>query len=135
MVVLDCSVTMACLFEDEASEASERLLEALADGAVAHVPQLWPLEVSNVLLVAERRGRISAAESAAFWEALRGLRIEVDEQTATRAPETILHLARHYGLSTYDAAYLELAMRRGLPLATHDRKLATAATAAGVLPW
>lgn len=135
MVVLDCSMTMACLFEDEVSEQSEALLEAMAEGSVAYVPQLWSLEVSNVLLVAERRGRISAAQSAAFWEALRALPIETDEQTAGRASETTLHLARHYGLSAYDAAYLELAIRRSLPLATHDRKLAGAADAAGVRRW
>ncbi len=131
-LVLDCSVALAWLFEDEACDHSESALQAVAGGAVAWVPSIWPLEVSNVLLVGERRGRITAAQSAAFWQVLDGFDIRVDPQTAQQASQATLHLARQHGLSSYDAAYLELAMRMGAHLLTLDKKLQVAMADCGV---
>jgi predicted nucleic acid-binding protein len=129
--VLDTSVAVSWFFDDETGEYTAAVLESLTDwGAV--VPSLWPLEVANVLLVAERRKRCSEAEAVRFIELLESLPITTDEATASRALYQTYQLAREYGLSSYDAAYLELAMRLGLPLATMDRQLADAAIRAGV---
>ena len=129
--VLDTSVAVSWFFDDEAGEYTAAVLERLADCRVV-VPSLWPLEVANVLLVAERRKRCSEAEAVRFIELLESLPITTDDATAQRAMHQTYQLAREYGLTSYDAAYLELAMRLGLPLATMDRQLADAATRAGV---
>ncbi|HLS14709.1 MAG TPA: type II toxin-antitoxin system VapC family toxin [Beutenbergiaceae bacterium] len=127
--VLDTSVTMAWCFADESTPATEALLDQLVEQE-AWVPPLWHLEVVNVLLVAERRGRLSQAQSERFLELLAALPI----RTADSSPEAaqLLGLGRHHRLSAYDAAYLALAGRHGLPLATGDRGLAEACQAAGV---
>ncbi len=129
--VLDTSVAVSWFFDDEAGEYPAAVLESLADCG-AMVPSLWSLEVANVLLVAERRNRCSEAEAVRFIELLESLPITTDDATAHRALHQTYQLAREYGLTSYDAAYLELAMRLGLPLATMDRQLAEAATRAGV---
>jgi len=129
--VLDTSVAVSWFFEDEAGEYNAAVLESLT-GWEAVVPSLWQLEVANVLLVAEWRGRCSEAEAVRFIELLESLPIVTDDDTARRALHGTYQLAREYGLSAYDAAYLELAMRTGSPLATLDRQLADAATKAGV---
>lgn len=129
--VLDNSVVMVWGFEDEADPYAETLLDSMPT-ARAHVPNLWPLEVANVLLVGERRRRITAADTARFLSLLDSFPIAVDDETTARAWVETLALARAQNLSAYDAAYLELAMRRGLPLATLDDKLKAAATAVGV---
>ena len=129
--VLDASVAAAWFFEDEAEAYTAAVLESLTDWE-AVVPSLWPLEVANVLLVAERRKRCSEAEAVRFVELLESLPITTDDDTARRALNRTYQLAREYGLTSYDAAYLELAMRLGVPLATMDRQLADAATNAGV---
>lgn len=129
--VLDCSATMAWCFEDEASSEADAALDALVDGQ-AIVPGIWSLEVANVLTVAERRGRVTAAEVSRFVDLLLGLPIVTDAETSSRALGDILMLARTYELSAYDAAYLELAMRLGVGLVTKDRSLANAAARAGV---
>jgi predicted nucleic acid-binding protein len=129
--VLDCSVVVAWCIDDEAAPATDALLELARDQG-AWVPGLWPLELANVLLQGTRRGRLSAAEADARLEILRTLPIQVDEETAGRAWREILALARAQALTTYDAAYLELALRRGLPLATKDRALREAAERSGV---
>jgi predicted nucleic acid-binding protein len=98
----------------------------------AYVPNLWPLEVANALLVGERRGRTTPADTARFLAILGTFPIAVDDETATRAWVETMHLARAHVLSAYDSSYLELAMRLGLPLATLDDKLKTAANAVGV---
>lgn len=100
--------------------------------AVAIVPSLWPLEVANALLMGERRKRATEAKMTAFLNLLAALPISVDDDTAGRAWQSSLHLARSHRLSVYDAAYLELSIRERLPLATLDDHLAAAATAAGV---
>ena len=129
--VLDCSIAVAWCFEDEAGPDTDALLERVRDeGAV--VPVLWHLELGNVLLQAERRGRMGAADLTARLELIGDLPIATDDETAARARREILALARAEALTTYDAAYLELAMRRGLALATKDRALRSAAGRAGV---
>lgn len=130
-LVLDCSVAMSWCFEEEASDHADRVLDALEEGE-AFVPSVWPLEVANVLVVAERRGRLKVGESARFLELLQSLPIFVEEVSLPRATGAVLSLARELDLSVYDASYLELAMRSGVALATHDQALAKAADAAGV---
>lgn len=135
LLVLDCSITASWLFEDEISTYAETVLDGLASGFQAMVPALWPLEVTNVLLVGERRKRIREVHSTVFWETLKSLPIQIDAHTHKRASDTTISLGREYGLSAYDAAYLELALRHAAPLATLDKKLVKAANKAGVKRW
>jgi len=130
--VLDCSVTMPWCFDDEATAYTNGVRDRLAD-VRAVVPSLWPLEVANATIVGERRKRLDEARSQRFITLLESLPIIVDDETGHRAFGDIVHLARAHQLSAYDAAYLELAIRRGLPLATLDDKLKAAAKAVGVL--
>lgn len=130
--VLDCSATLPWVFADEASPAADALLDQLVLGEQAWVPALWHLELGNVLLGAKRRSRIDQAGIEAFLSRLAVYDIAVDDQTMERAWQKTFDLALQHGLSTYDASYLELALRRGLPLATLDRQLAAAARASGV---
>jgi predicted nucleic acid-binding protein len=130
--VIDASSVLAWCFEDAGGPAADALLDKVAaDGAA--VPGLWSLEVANGLVTGERRGRITPAESATFVAMLEELPIAADPASGARARHETLSLAREHRLSAYDAAYLELAMRQGLPLATGDRALAAAATRAGVV--
>ena len=124
--VLDCSVAVAWLFEDEATPATDALLDQLADDT-ALAPLHWRLEVGNVLAQAERRGRITPAQVAASVAFVSNLPIDIDAETDRRALREVLALARSAGLTTYDGAYLELALRRGVPLATQDKALVRAA--------
>jgi predicted nucleic acid-binding protein len=130
-MVLDTSIAIAWCIEDETSPVLDLLLEDVRDGG-ASVPQLWPVEVGNVLLKAVRRGRLSPADMAVRLELLQALPISVDDQTAALGLRDIVMLARAETLSTYDAAYLELSMRLGVPLATRDRQLRDAAARNGV---
>ena len=129
--VLDGSVTMVWGFEDEADDYAEAILGRMPD-LQAHVPSLWSLEVANALLVGERRRRITPADTARFLAILAAFPITVDEETVAHAWADTMHLARAHNLSSYDASYLELAIRLGLPLAAQDGKLKTAAEAVGV---
>lgn len=130
-VVLDASVALAWAFEHERDRASLEALERLrTDEAV--VASLWPLEVTNGLLAAERRGRITAADARRFIQLVRSLPIIVDPVARVRAFEATTALARKHGLTSYDAAYLELAARLGVPLLTLDGDLRAAADAEGV---
>ena len=129
--VLDCSIAAAWFFEDEARPETDHLLEHLRDGG-ALVPNLWHLEVGNVLIQAEKRGRITTAQISVRLELLANLPIVTDTETNLRAFREILTLARSQVLTTYDAAYLELAIRRGIPLATQDKALVRAAKASNV---
>lgn len=128
--VLDGSVTMVWGFEDETDAYAVAVLERMPD-LRAHVPSHWPLEVANALIVGERR-RIKPADAARFLAILEGFPIAVDDETAARAWSDTMHLSRAHNLSSYDAAYLELAIRLGLPLAALDGKLKAAAAAVGV---
>jgi len=130
-LVVDCSVAVAWCFEDEASAAVDAILERVRDEG-ALVPALWHLELGNVLVQAERRGRLTAADTTTHLELIATLPILTDGETPERALREVLTLARAEGLTTYDAAYLELAMRKGLPLASKDRALVAAADRAGI---
>lgn len=129
---LDCSVAMTWFFEHDASPETDKLLDMLAGGDAAVVPQHWWLEVTNVLLAAETGRKKKAAESAEFLALLGKLAIELDAETALYAGSTTIALGRKYRLTSYDAAYLELAMRRGVALASLDKNLRNAAVAEGV---
>jgi predicted nucleic acid-binding protein len=131
MFVVDNSVVMAWCFEDEASTYSEGVLDRLRE-TQAVVPAIWPLEVANVLLIAERRDRLNEAQSARFAELVQGLPILVEEADIKRILGPVLAVGRAHRLSAYDAAYLELAARQGLALATQDSRLRKAAGNAGV---
>lgn len=126
MFVLDCSITVAWLFEDESTPQTDELLDRLKDSG-ALVPALWRLELGNVLTRAERLKRITAAQIADYLDLLDRSPIVTDTETESRAFREILTLARSEGLTTYDAAYLELAVRRRLSLATLDKELIRAA--------
>lgn len=130
-LVLDSSMAVAWSFEDETNDDADRVLAELSKKR-AVVPLLWFLEVANALLVGERRQRSTQADTAKWTAMLAGLPIRVDDQTNSHAWTTTLGLARHHGLTVYDAAYLELAIRLGLPLATLDAQLRAAAKSAGV---
>lgn len=124
--VLDCSVAATWLFPDQGTPETDALLDRLkAEGAL--VPGVWHLEIGNVLVRAERMKRIAKSKVAAYLHLLQRLAIVTDSETDERALRETFLLARECGLSTYDAAYLELAMRRGVQLATLDRALIRAA--------
>jgi predicted nucleic acid-binding protein len=127
--VVDASVTLAWCFEDEATPHTEAILDRLIDDT-AIVPALWELEVSNVLLIAERRSRLTEAQSARFVALLGQLPIHVDSASVEMG--AVLAAGRHYSLTAYDAAYLVLAEREGVALATTDASLRNAAKGAGV---
>ena len=129
--VLDASVTLAWAFEDEGGEYADAVLNSLRDDE-AITTSLWPVEISNGLLVAERKGRIDATSSARFARLLLTLPVIVEPLDRRRVFETIQPLARRYGLSAYDAHYLELSVRWAVPLATLDGKLMAAAEAEGI---
>lgn len=129
--VVDTSTTMTWCFNDEMTPATDALLDQVqAMGAI--VPAVWSLEVANALLVAERRRRVTAYEATRLAQLLQSLPIIIDADGAANVFGAVLALAREHTLSSYDASYLELAMRQGLPLATQDTRLRTAATRAGV---
>jgi predicted nucleic acid-binding protein len=130
-LVIDLSAALSWCFEDEASPKSDALFEQVRDHG-ARVPGLWHLEVANVLLQAEKRGRITAADVVMRLDLIAELPITTDDETIARAWREILALARAEGLTTYDATYLELAIRRGLPLVTKDAALIAAAGQRGV---
>ena len=129
--VLDASVTVAWCFDDESTPAAWALLDRLRT-TPGHVPALWELEIGNILLGAERRRRITQARAALFLGILGELDIRVDPDLPGRAFRDVLPLARAQRLTTYDATYLELAMRLGLPLASKDAALVRAAHAVRV---
>lgn len=129
--VVDASVTMAWCFEEETTPYTESILDRLVDEA-AMVPAIWPLEVANILVIGERRQRVTTAQVTRFVQQLGNLPITVDTQAIAGAWGPVLSLARTQGLSAYDAAYLELAMRQGFPLATNDARLSEAAARVGV---
>lgn len=131
-LVLDCSVALTWCFDDEASAEGDAVLDRVRDEG-ALVPALWHLEVANVLVQAERRKRLTRDELATFLALLAQLPIMIDDETARRAWHEISDIARSEGLSAYDAAYLELAARRALPLATKDRALSDAAARLGIV--
>jgi len=129
--VVDASVTLSWYFPDEATDHTDALRERLLSDAL-HVPAHWSLEVTNALLTARRRGSIKPRELKNILGDLSQLADEVDTHTDRMAWSATVALAEKHGLTTYDAAYLELALRKALPLATLDEALAAAARKAGV---
>jgi predicted nucleic acid-binding protein len=132
--VLDSSVSLAWYFKDEADPYADRVA-ARFPSVSAVVPGIWPLEVANAVVMGERRKRSTEAQATTWLGYLSSLPILVDDETNVRAWGDVVSLARRHHLSTYDAAYLELALRRGLPLATLDDKLQAAAQAVGVADY
>jgi len=131
--VLDASVAVAWCFEDEATKLTEGVLDLLSAGAEALVPSIWPVEIANALLVAERRNRIALAQVTAILQKIARFPIAVMPIESAHAFDHILPLARQQSLSGYDAAYLELALRQGLSLATLDEQLRRAAKKTGIV--
>ena len=129
--VLDASVALAWCFADETTPATDAVLDRLTSEEAA-APVLWRLEVANALAMAERRGRLSAAGLTRSVALLQQLAVVIDDEASERAFRELLDLARSEQLTVYDAAYLELALRLGLPLATTDARLRGAATRLGV---
>jgi predicted nucleic acid-binding protein len=131
-LVLDASVALAWCFPDESSAGAERLLDSMADGSKAIVPAIWPFEIANALLTAERRKRLSMAQVTSTLKELALLPITIDGVQVESVFGEVLAVARQGQLTEYDAAYLELALREALPLATLDDTLRRAARNAGV---
>lgn len=129
--VLDASVAMPWCFEDETNKYAEAVLDRL-DHVSAIVPSFWRLETANALVIAERRGRITRAKSMQMADILLNLPILDDVESVLNGLKTVLDLARQFGLTAYDAAYLELAMRLDLPISTLDQSLIKAAKSSGV---
>ena len=128
--VLDASVTLAWCLRDEGGDYPARVLEALRDGE-AVAPVLWPLEVTNGLMVAERRGRLTPGDASRASHLIRSLPVAIDPLERRTTFEGTHRLARAHRLSSYDASYLELALRLGVPLATLDAPLRAAAESEG----
>jgi len=131
MFVVDASVTLAWVFEDEANIEADAVLDRL-EREVALAPAHWPLEVANALRTAERRGRLDATDLPRLRALLAGLPVEIAPVEVTTAIGGVLDAARVYDLTSYDAAYLHLAAVRAVPLATIDLRLRAACVRAGV---
>lgn len=124
--VVDNSVVMSWCFKDETNEYADAVLDLLCE-TTAFVPSIWPLEVVNVLVTAERRGRLSEADTVRFITLLSQLPIHVEQERPERIMKDLTALAREHNLSSYDASYLDLSMKRGLSIATLDARLIEAA--------
>ena len=129
--VLDASVTLAWFHQDEQTPATDELLVRAPTSGI-WVPSHWPVEVANAFQQGVRRGRITIAHRDAALTSLASLPVAVDPETGIHAWAQTLELSTRFRLTVYDAAYLELAIRRGLPLATLDGALRAAASSAGV---
>lgn len=134
-VVLDCSTTIAYFFKDETSNYVDAALEMLAEKGRALVPPIWPLEVVNTFLSAERRKRLSKAETEKIFLILETLPIELTQYPNLQTVRDVQAIARKHTLSAYDASYLELAQRENAPLITLDKKLKQAAVKADIALW
>jgi predicted nucleic acid-binding protein len=130
--VVDGSVALAWCFIDEHTQPVMDLLDRVTETG-AFAPSLWPLETLNGLLMAERRRRVDSGHRQRLAEFLRALPVTLDSETAEHAWTTTAQLADRHRLSAYDASYLELALRRKLPLATLDKDLINAAKASGTI--
>jgi predicted nucleic acid-binding protein len=129
---VDASVGFAWVYQGQATSETDRLLNEVAKGAAVIVPALWFLEMANVLLIAQRRHRMTTIQRKAALEKLVDMQFTVDEEGTRNAFGKISELAEKYGLTIYDAAYLEVALRRSLPLASRDETLRGAAKQCGL---
>jgi predicted nucleic acid-binding protein len=127
--IVDASFALAWVLKDEATAATDKVLDSLGRGSKAFVPALWHWEIANALLSVEWRKRATKAEVGRHMTLLQSYPIEIDEAAVNRAWTATHLLAQQYRLTSYDAAYLELAIRRGLPLASLDADLQAAAKA------
>ena len=130
--VVDASVALCWYFEGQATAYTEAVFECLARGNQALVPAVWPLEMVNGLVVAWRHKSIRSEQLEDLVADLRDLPLEVDSQGSERAYSSIFRISRQHQLSSYDAAYLDLALFQGLPLATLDKNLRAAARRSGI---
>ncbi len=130
-IVIDASVALAWCFPDEASDYADFVLLAVENQTVI-VPSIWAVEITNALLVGQRRKRIRQPEVRRFIELLKDLSVVEDRQAFADSVSNVLPLAREYDLSAYDAAYLDVAVRHEMPLATLDGALQKACTLAGI---
>jgi predicted nucleic acid-binding protein len=133
--VVDASVAIAWVHPAQATDATRAMLGYVRQGAVIHVPALWPLEVANALLVLSRRHKLTEAERRAALGWIERLSFTTDHEMSAIAFRRLSDLAGEHALSVYDAAYLELALRRGLPLACKDGPLREAAAKCGIDTW
>jgi len=130
--VVDSSATVPWCFSDEATPETEALLERLRSGDQAIVPAHWPTEVMNALVMGVRRQRLTFSQVLQFTEALAALPIQIAAPNAVANWDSLLTLATKTQLTLYDAAYLQLAIQHGVPLATLDKELQQAARTAGI---
>ena len=130
--IVDASVAFAWVYPGQATPETDQLLNEVAAGATVIVPALWFLEMSNVLLMAQRRHRLTAGQRKAAMEKLTAMQLTVDEEGTRNVFGKTSELAEEYGLTIYDATYLELASRRSLPLASRDEALRNAAKQCGL---
>lgn len=130
--VLDASLAMAWCFESEANPYTKTILTQMGQGGIAWVPVVWKLEVLNALLKATRQRRLSVSRAEEFLAQIQDFAIEFDDRSSAKSDIEFFQLASKHQLSSYDATYLELAMRRKLPLATQDSNLILAAKATAV---
>jgi len=128
-LVIDSSLAAAWCFPDERSDYTNAILQAISAPLEAIVPRLWAYEVRNSVLMGLRRKRITHADAQEFFESIKGLPIRLADPVSYDA---VFSLADRHGLTVYDAAYLDLALRKGLPLASLDNALCKAASNSGV---
>jgi predicted nucleic acid-binding protein len=133
--VADASVAVGWVHPRQATKDTDAMFDSLGEGVVIEVPAIWPLEVANALCVLVRRGRMSDQERCEALASLQRVRARVDHETAALGFTKLSELAFEHHLSVYDAAYLELAQRRNLPLGCKDGPLRDAAKRAGVALW
>jgi predicted nucleic acid-binding protein len=131
-IVIDASVTLSWCFPDEQTPAALQVLDRLKAGERALVPSFWPVEVLNVLLVGERKKRITQEQTRTFLDALLALNPAIDHAGLEHVTGKVQTISRDYGLTPYDALYIELAARAGCPLATLDAPQREAAQALGI---
>lgn len=131
-LVIDASVTLSWCFPDEQTPLSLDVLDRLKGGEQALVPAFWSVEVLNVLLLGERKGRIAPEQTASFFDTLRALNPRMDHASLEPVAGPAQIICRDHRLTPYDALYIELALRSGLPLATLDQPQRDAAKALGV---
>lgn len=131
-IVVDASTALAWCFPDEASEYADGILVSLEKKTML-VPAVWGLEITNAILVGERKKRLTQPDIKLFLSLIESLSFVEDVQSVGNSVRNVFPLAREYGLTAYDASYLELAIRHGVPLATLDGKLRNAAKQTGVL--
>lgn len=131
----DASVAIAWVHPSQANAETEAMLDRLADGDSLVVPALWPLEVANALTILRRRRKLTPEEARTAIEIIRELPVIIDHEAATVAFTRLVDLASKHELTVYDTTYIELAMRRQLPLASNDARMKQAATRSGVELW